>query len=354
MAEQYNLGQIYGMCRDSCISYGVDEHKVTFNHFTYYVRQLFRKYGYKGGNGSGQIEVSGVGAGGAVVQIWIATALTTAGAVPAVVGDEINDLEQVAVNLSDGDTVTVTGTDHFGNDVSVVFTYGVGNDGTKVSNLITVINSASGYKSTDYQGSTCTLNSAGKLLLTDNTTGISYTTISLAFVDEDAGGSIFTVPTFSESQEGLDDTSSGALVEYHIPGIVGIVTAYVGKTPIQVEAADVFDSLVATASVGSGSYLMCIDNNDTLKFYGLSGSDTAKIRFTFAATELNEDATNFSVLDIDYEIIDYFCRWKIKHANGKEFGEDMREFNNLFNDKVSLERDQRETNVIPVPPYLKL
>ncbi len=124
---------------------------------------------------------------------------TGGGANPALTTTEINTLDQVTAVLDTGDQITITGTNREGNPASATFTYGT--DGTTLGDLIAVINTA--FDSTSLEdGSTCTLDATGALVLADNTTGESETTINLGFVDAGSTVGAITLPSLTETQEG--------------------------------------------------------------------------------------------------------------------------------------------------------
>lgn len=101
-----------------------------------------------------------------------AQVLTTAGAfldtsdAPAVGTTDLSDLKDNSVDYVDGDTITITGTDSDGSAISATFTYGAGNDGTTVDDLVTFINS-------QFTGATVSLETDGNLKFTSNTPGPS-------------------------------------------------------------------------------------------------------------------------------------------------------------------------------------
>ena len=147
-------------------------------------------------------------------QIWTANQAFTSNNSAATATTEINDLDQVTTALDDGDTIVISGTSQDGTAVSVSFTYGAANDGTTLGDLLTVINSATGYNSSGATGSTATLDATGKLLLTDNQAGVSQTTVSLAFNDTGTTPSVMTIPTFVETQEGTLGSHSASVYVY--------------------------------------------------------------------------------------------------------------------------------------------
>ena len=119
----------------------------------------------------------------------------------------INNLPITTSDLSDGDTITISGTNPDGSEVNAVFTYGAANDGTTVTDLLNQINSA-------FTGSTATLNSNGEIVLTDAVRGISDSTISLSFTNSNPtlDTSAISLPSFGLDQAGVDAGSHTASI----------------------------------------------------------------------------------------------------------------------------------------------
>ena len=143
-------------------------------------------------------------------QIWTANLAFTSSESPATTTTEINELDQVNEDLDDGDQITISGTDHDDNSVTATFTYGTGNDGTTLSDLLAVINAA---YSSGTSTSTASLDASGKLVLTDDVAGSSETTISMSFVDQ-GSASAMVVPSFLETQEGTQGSHSTSIYVY--------------------------------------------------------------------------------------------------------------------------------------------
>lgn len=151
---------------------------------------------------------------------WTASrSFTTAGAVPAVGTDDINTLEQTTTALVDGDTITIAGTSFDGTAVSATFTYGAGNDGTTLADLMGVIGTAF--------GGTVTLES-GRLELTDNNYGASSTTITLSGGAGNAGA--ITLPGFINTQEGFEPQTSTSIEVFDSLGIKHTLNVVFTKT----------------------------------------------------------------------------------------------------------------------------
>ena len=117
---------------------------------------------------------------------------------PAVVSvdedTEINSLDQVTTNLTEGDTITISGTDSTGDPVNVTFTFGdpatdPNYDGTTLKDLLEKIDGA-------FVNCTPTIESNGNLALEPPNDPDEDLSFSLAFTDVDTSGSAMTLPEF--------------------------------------------------------------------------------------------------------------------------------------------------------------
>ncbi len=143
----------------------------------------------------------------AIKQTWTANqTFTVAGGTPAVGTDLLNDLTQTTTPLVDGDIIQISGTDSDGSVVSATFTYGAGNDGTTVNDLLNSITAA-------FTGTANLVN--GLIVLTDLDFGESNTTISLS----------------------ADSGNTGVI------DLPGFANTAIGFSPKTVSSAEVFDSL---------------------------------------------------------------------------------------------------------------
>lgn len=114
----------------------------------------------------------------------------------------INDLAEVTNSLVAGDTISISGTDSDGSSITGTYTYA---DGHTVQDLLDSIDST-------FTGATASLNSAGKVVLIDNLTGESSTTISLSS-GENQG--TFSLPTFSNTIAGRDYGSHSTSIDVY-------------------------------------------------------------------------------------------------------------------------------------------
>jgi len=142
-----------------------------------------------------------------VQEQWTASRVfSTSGGTAAIAATEINTLDQVSTALVDGDTIEIGGTNSDGTAISATFTYGAGNDGTTVQDLLTAIE-------TEFNGSVTLEN--GLITLTDFNFGESNTSITLS--------------------EGAANTG-----EMTLPGFINTANGYAPKTAAAIQ---VFDSL---------------------------------------------------------------------------------------------------------------
>jgi len=142
----------------------------------------------------------------------------TGDGVPATAATDLNSLDQVTAALDDGDIIRVTGTNRTGQPVNVAFTYGAANDGTTFGDLMNKINSATGYNSASQTGSTIGVDASGKLVMRDNLSGASLTTISMNFEDHGAAASAMVLPTFVNTEAGSTGTHSTSIDVYDSRG----------------------------------------------------------------------------------------------------------------------------------------
>jgi flagellar hook protein FlgE len=103
----------------------------------------------------------------------------TSGGAPATAATDLNDLTTNSADYADGDSILLTGTRTDGSPFTpVVFTYGAGNDGTTLGDIVNTINSIYGAEAT------ATLDADGRITLTAAEVGPS----SLSLQMSDNGG----------------------------------------------------------------------------------------------------------------------------------------------------------------------
>jgi flagellar hook protein FlgE len=135
---------------------------------------------------------------------------------------ELNDLVQVSTALADGDVINIGGKNSDGSALSgVTFTYGAGNDGTTLQDLIDRINTA-------FAGEASASIEDGKIILTDDLAGDTQTQIELT-ADAANTGSI-VLPTFQISTEGYTPRYSSSVIVYDSLGTAHHVTFEFEKT----------------------------------------------------------------------------------------------------------------------------
>jgi flagellar hook protein FlgE len=138
--------------------------------------------------------------------------------IPATPASDINTLDQVTAPLDAGDVIRITGTNRAGAAVNVAFTYGAANDGTNFGDLMTKINSATGFNSAAEGGSTISVDASGKLILRDNLAGASQTTIAMNFEDSGSTASAMVLPTFVNTETGTTGSHSASMYTYDSRG----------------------------------------------------------------------------------------------------------------------------------------
>ncbi|NOY77253.1 MAG: flagellar filament capping protein FliD [Calditrichaeota bacterium] len=117
-------------------------------------------------------------------------------------------------NVSNGDTITIVGKDHSGTDVSSTFTI-TDTSTTTVQDLLDAIESA-------FSGAvTASVNSSGKIVVTDNSTGTSQLDVNL--IENNEGGGSLNFGTFSTTTTGRDaisgDLQAGQDASIEVDGI---------------------------------------------------------------------------------------------------------------------------------------
>lgn len=139
----------------------------------------------------------------------------------ATVSDELNDLVQTTTPFVDGDTLEISGTDHDGNAITATFTYGAGNDGTTMGDVLTVINTA-------YSGVATATLEEGKIILTDSIGGDSQSTINITAGAANTGA--LTLPAFANSILGYTPKATTSIVIYDSFGTAHQLTVEFTKT----------------------------------------------------------------------------------------------------------------------------
>jgi flagellar hook protein FlgE len=120
---------------------------------------------------------------------------------------ELNDLSQTTTDLTSGDEINLTVSQHDGTSETVTFTYGAGNNGTTLGDMITRFNNQLS------QGEISLVD--GMLRLKSGQTGDSdFDVTSLSVNDVDGSGSTMNMPGFQISQEGNTGTQTMSTTIY--------------------------------------------------------------------------------------------------------------------------------------------
>ena len=132
-------------------------------------------------------------------EVWKADSAFTSGSGDATLSTKITDLGQFTENngLQGDEQIQITGTDHNGAAITQVDLNVTEN--TTVGHLISEINDA-------FDGIAKATFENGEIILTDNTSGTSSLSISLAY-DQGSGDTTLTLPTMAVSTEGGSTTA---------------------------------------------------------------------------------------------------------------------------------------------------
>ncbi|MBC7186092.1 MAG: flagellar hook-basal body complex protein [Calditrichaeota bacterium] len=149
------------------------------------------------GGSSTQLAASGNAATNLKLPATTATGTTAATA--------INSLPQVVTALSAGDKIRISGLNPDGSVASGTYTYAAGDT---VQDLLDAINAV-------LVGATASMDSEGRLLVTDNTAASSQTSLSLTLDDADGSGSVFRIPQLNVYQEGRDAGTHTASIDVY-------------------------------------------------------------------------------------------------------------------------------------------
>jgi flagellar hook protein FlgE len=143
----------------------------------------------------------------------------TTGGVAATGATGLNAVDSNTVDYVDGDTITISGTLSDGTAVSATFTYGAGNDGTTVGDLVGVIDAAWG------ADATAALDADGNITLTAAEQGAADVTAALDDGASNTGATAWTDHAFNVSTAGADGgTRSTAVTVYDSRGESHILT----------------------------------------------------------------------------------------------------------------------------------
>jgi flagellar capping protein FliD len=126
-------------------------------------------------------------------EVWQADSLLTADGDNATLSTKITDLDQFTGSLGTGDTITITGKDHNGVDITPVELAVTSN--TKLTHLISEINDA-------FDGVAKATLVNGKIILTDDLSGASGLEVGLSFTQGTGSSAELVLPVMAVETEG--------------------------------------------------------------------------------------------------------------------------------------------------------
>jgi flagellar capping protein FliD len=132
-------------------------------------------------------------------EVWQADSALTVSSDNATLNTKITDLDQFSGSLGTGDTITITGKDHSGADITPVELTVTSN--TKLTHLISEINDA-------FDGIAKATLVNGKIVLTDDLYGASGLEIGLSFTQGTGSTAELTLPTITVETEGGSTTAN--------------------------------------------------------------------------------------------------------------------------------------------------
>jgi len=188
-----------------------------------------------------------------VAQVWTAGfPFTIDGTTPAVGTTELNDLDEIAPGspMADGDIITLNGTDEIGDNITTTFTYGAGNDGTTLDDILAVINDSTNGWGQFAQASLV----AGKVVLEDLTPGDSETSINMYAEPSNSGA--LSIPYFEETAGGFTGRVSTSAVVYDTLG----------------ESHNLVFEFVKTENAGEWTWSVTPSGDETIDPDNLTGS----------------------------------------------------------------------------------
>lgn len=136
----------------------------------------------------------------------------TAAGAAATAATALNSLDSNLVNYANGDVIQISGSDADGTAVSATFTYGAGNDGTTLGNLLTRIGSA-------FTQATASLDASGNIVLQSNNTGPASLALSIADAGTNTGSTSYSTHSARTTVDGSNgDTVKTAIQVFDIQG----------------------------------------------------------------------------------------------------------------------------------------
>jgi len=149
-------------------------------------------------DGSGNLVLTADEAGDVDLQVSLADGAGSTGQTDwashlfAVTTEGQDGLDDLAIPYNDGDEITISGTTCDGQNINDTFTFGAGNDGTTVGDLVDKISSL-------FPNATASLDASGNILLTADETGPATLAVSL---DDDMGQVSWETHLFNETTTG--------------------------------------------------------------------------------------------------------------------------------------------------------
>jgi len=138
-------------------------------------------------------------------EVWEADSAFTVDSDNATLSTKIIDLDQFTGSLGTGDTITITGKDHSGVDITPVELTVTSN--TKLTHLISEINDA-------FDGVAKATLVNGKIVLTDDLEGTSGLEIGLSFTQGTGSSAELTLPTDAEDWTVTQGGTAGTLTDF--------------------------------------------------------------------------------------------------------------------------------------------
>lgn len=124
----------------------------------------------------------------------------------ATASTDLNDLVRNLSNYSDGDRIILSGIDSDGTPINNTFTYGAGNDGTTLGDLVAFLGA-------QYASSTVELDQSGNIVVTAKETGEAELSLFLADHQNNTGSTNFQA--FSVTTEGRENDTVTTSIEIY-------------------------------------------------------------------------------------------------------------------------------------------
>jgi len=176
----------------------------------------------------------------------------------ATLSTKIIDLDQFSGTLGGGEHIEITGTDHNGADIDQVDLPVTEN--TTVGHLISEINDA-------FDGIAKATLENGEIVLTDNTSGSSYLSITDLFWDDNGSGAGLTLPNMVEEVEGGGTLASGLYDNFDPADFTLSQSAQDSKMKVDgfpsTSAVAEIQNLTPTAATTAGKFTLTFNGQTT-------------------------------------------------------------------------------------------